>query len=478
MRFNKTFLRSYAVYANDLDAFIPEFWANESLAVLEENLVASGLVYRNFENTLAQHGDTVNCRRPNRFEPVRKDLTDNVTVQDATAVNVPVKLDQHVHTSFMIRDGEESKSMKQLVDEYIVPAVKGMARWTDRMVLGQYGQFIVNATGKLNMLDSTNAKSYLIDSRKKTQSLLWPDGDPIRPFIMNEDVEAQMLNTDLFVSAEKVGDQGSALRTASLGRKFGYDMLMSQQMGNIPSGNTVKDGLINNAAGYPAGTTQFTVDTFTGDDVAVGEFVTISDSTSVFGGWVSRVTAKSLTLGATTSITILDAIPFATVDNAKVRCYKAGAVNNGPGYAIGWSKAIVVSGFTVAPKVGQMVTFTNGVPTAADPVYTVLGTDVTTTSITLDRPLEIAIANAAAVNIGAAGDYSFSFLRDAIALVIRPLAAPQAGTGARSAVVNYNNLSMRATITYDGNKQGHLVTLDFLAGIKVLNKNFGTVMLG
>lgn len=477
MRFNKTFLRSFTFYANDLDAFIPEFWAQESLAVLEENLVASNLVHRDFENTLAQHGDVVNCRRPNRFEPVRKDLTDNVTIQDATAVNVPVKLDQHVHTSFLIRDGEESKSMKALIEEYIAPAVKGMARWTDRMVLGQYGQFIVNATGKLERLDSTNAKSYLIDSRKKTQTLLWPDGDPIRPFIMNEDVEAQMLNTDLFVSAEKVGDNGTALRSASLGRKFGFDMLMSQQMGNIPSGNTTRGGAINNAAGYPAGTTTFTVDGFT-DAAVVGEFVTISESTSATGGWVSRITAKTDTLSVTTSITILDAIPFATVDNALVRVYKAGAVNNAAGYAIGWSKAIVVDGFTVSPKVGQMVSFKSGVPTAADPIYTVLGTDVSTTSITLDRPLEIAIADNDTVNIGPPGDYSFSFLKDAIALVIRPLAPPKAGTGARSAVVNYNNLSMRATITYNGDKQGHLVTLDFLAGIKVLNKNFGTVMLG
>jgi hypothetical protein len=477
MQFNKTFFHSFTIYANDLDAFIPEFWANESLAVLEENLVASGLVYRNFEDRLSQMGDTVNCRRPNRFEPARKDLTDNVTIQDATAVNVPVILNQHVHTSFLIRDGEESKSLADLVATYIVPAVKGMARWTDRMVLGQYGQFITNSTGKLGGLNSTTAKGFLIDARKKGQTLLWPQDDAIRPMITNEDAEAALLNTDLFVSAEKVGDQGSALRTASLGRKFGFDMLMSQQMGNIALGNTRKGGAINNGAGYPAGTTVFTVDGFTGA-AGVGEFVTISDSLTVEGGWVSRITAHTETLGNTTQITILDPIPFDTVDNGLVRTYTAGAVNNGPGYAAGWSKAIVVNGFTVAPKVGQMVTFTTNVPTAADPIYTVLGTDVSTTSITLDRPLEAAIVNSVTVNIGPAGDYSFSFLRDAMALVIRPLAPPKAGTGARSAVMSYNDLSMRATITYDGNKQGHLVTLDFLAGIKVLNKNFGMVMLG
>lgn len=475
-RFIKT-LRSLAVYANDLDAFIPEFWAQESLAVLEENLVASNLVYRDFEDRLSQFGDTVNCRRPNRFEPVRKDLTDNVTIQDATATNVPVVLNQHVHTSFLIRDGEESKSMADLITTYIEPAVKGMARWTDRMVLGQYGQFIANSVGKLGQMSSTTAKGYLIDARKKSQTLLWPQGDPIRPMITNEDTEAAMLNTDLFVSAEKVGDNGSALRSASLGRKFGFDMLMSQQMGNIAPGNTTKGGAINNAAGYAAGTTVFTVDGFTGV-TAVGEFVTISDNLTNVGGHVSRVTATTATLGNTTSITILDPIPFDTVDNALVRTYTAGAVNNGGGYAAGWSKAIVVNGFTVAPKVGQMVTFTTNVPTVSDEVYTVLGIDVSTTSITLDRPLAAALANTATVNIGPAGDYSFAFLKDAIALVIRPLAPPKPQTGARSAVISYNNLSMRATITYNGDKQGHLVTLDYLAGIKVLNRNFGLVMLG
>jgi len=182
-------------------------------------------------------------------------------------------------------------------------------------------------------------------------------------------------------------------------------------------------------------------------------------------------------LGNTTQITFIPVLPFAVADNDVVKSYTAGAVNNAAGYAAGWSKAIAVDTFTVAPQVGQMVTFI-AAPTASDPIYTVIGKDVSTTSITLDRPLEAAIADNATVNIGPAGDYSFSFMRDAIALVVRPLAAPKAGTGARSAVVNFNGLSMRAVITYNGDKQGHLVTLDFLAGIKVLDSSFGLVMLG
>ena len=99
-----------AVFANDNDALIPEVWAQEALMVLEANMVASSLVYRDFENEIASFGDTVNAHRPNTFVAKRKTDADEVTVQDAQATNVPVKLNQHLHVSFTIKDGEESKS--------------------------------------------------------------------------------------------------------------------------------------------------------------------------------------------------------------------------------------------------------------------------------------------------------------------------------------------------------------------------------
>jgi hypothetical protein len=55
---------------------------------------------------------------------------------------------------------------------------------------------------------------------------------------------------------------------------------------------------------------------------------------------------------------------------------------------------------------------------------------------------------------------------------------PRPGTGALSAVVNWNDLSMRATITYQGTQQGHLVTLDLLCGVAVLDTNLGCLLLG
>src|ERR1700722_3724839 len=85
------------------DAYIPELWANESIAILEENMVLGNLVHRDFEPLIAAYGDVVNTRKPGEFIPMRKTAADSVTVQTPTATSVPVVLNQHLHTSFIIK---------------------------------------------------------------------------------------------------------------------------------------------------------------------------------------------------------------------------------------------------------------------------------------------------------------------------------------------------------------------------------------
>src|SRR5664280_518751 len=87
--------RPFAVcYENSLDAYVPELWAQEGLAILEENMVMANLVHRDFENTVAKFGDVVNTRKPGEFKIRRKTDGTALTQQDATATNIPVPLDQ------------------------------------------------------------------------------------------------------------------------------------------------------------------------------------------------------------------------------------------------------------------------------------------------------------------------------------------------------------------------------------------------
>lgn len=36
----------FPAFSNSVDPYVPEFWANESLAILEENMVMAKLVHR------------------------------------------------------------------------------------------------------------------------------------------------------------------------------------------------------------------------------------------------------------------------------------------------------------------------------------------------------------------------------------------------------------------------------------------------
>jgi hypothetical protein len=459
-------------YDNDNSAFIPQLWANEGLAILEETMVMGNLIYRDFEDTIAKYGDVVNTRKPRTFTTKRKTDADNVTIQDATSDNIAVPLDQHLHTSFMIKDGEESQSFKNLVDEYLRPGVVSIASGVDKIISGQAIRFGY-AVGGLGSLTAANAADFLLQARQTLNVNKVPT-DFNRHCVLTPYSETVMLSNTNFVDAHFVGDQGTALREASLGRKYGLNILMAQNQPHVPVGATAVTGVVNNATGYPVGTSTFTVSGLTAA-ITAGTWITIGPIAAGTGAYDNTPLQVVSTVGGATptSITTAQGIKRAVVNNAVVTVYTPGTVNFASGYAAGYAKDITVAGFTVAPVIGQPVTF--GSDNAN--IYTII--DVTgTTSITLDRPLEAAVANAAKVNVGPAGDYNFVFHRNALAMVSRPLALPRAGVGALSASVTYNNLAMRVVMTYDGNKQGTLVTLDMLMGIAIFEAKAGVLLCG
>lgn len=452
-------------YDNSLDAFIPEFWANEGIMILENNMIAAAMVHRDFEPLVANYGDTVNTRKPSEFAGKRKTDADSVTIQDANATNIPVILNQWMHVSFMIKDGERSKSFKDLVAQYLQPAMLAGAQFIDQVTCTQVYQFLGNSVGSLGGMTSTNSKDYILDARQKmNDNKAWVTG---RRFIWNSSSETNVLKNDSFTNADKVGDGGLAMREAEIGRKLGFDHYMDQNMPYIrPSVNTTGVAAVNNAGGYPAGTTVLVINGAgaTAANFNVGSMVTIAGAPGVY-------TVTALSGGPPyTGMTITPALQAAVVHTAVITNNVPGAVNLVAGYTAGYAKDIAIDGFTVAPQAGQMLSF------GSQPyLYGVL--QATTTSVLLDRPLEASIANNDVVNLGPAGGYNWGFHKNALALVVRPLALPEQGTGAKAGLANYNGLSLRAVITYNGEKQGHLVTLDMLFGVKVLDTALGVVVL-
>jgi len=473
---------SFVAFDNDFDtdsrAWVPEVWAAETLAILEENMVIGRLVYTEFSNEIATYGDTVNTRMPGSFTARRKGFNDDVTVQAATAVNVPVVLDQHVHTSFMIRDGEESLSFKDLVKQYLGPAAKSLAEHIDRILLGQVYQFLDNQVAIDPDETDDDIKDAILDVRNKMNINKVPvEG---RQLILTPNTETEALKLELFISAEKVGDQGTALRKASLGEKLGFNTYMCQNTSSVPTGTYTTPG--SDAEGdttdiSAAGDTTVAVTTDATNIMQPGMYVTFEDD-----GGVYRLTTVAATL-----LTLDRPLLSALADNTDVNYYTRGTIDldghtGTTEYPIGYDKQINVdSAEGVVPQVGQLVGFASDAATnvVIDGEYCIIAVDANGVDyfITLDRPLVAALVEDDMVDFGPIGQFNFAFDEGAMALVVRPLALPKAGAGALAGVSAYNDLAMRVVITYDGDKQGHLVTLDLLCGVKILDEDRGAVLV-
>jgi len=459
-----------ACYAgNDNTALIPQLWAQESLAILEENMVMARLVHRDFSDEVANYGDVVNTRRPGTFTTARKTDADSVVAQDAVATNVTVNLDQHVYVTFTVKDGESSKSFQDLVDLYLTPAAQQIARTVDRVLVGQAHRFLDNAVGSLQEMTINNAKDYLLGCREKMNvNKAYPSG---RNIVLSPSAETELLKTELFISAEKRGDAGTALREASLGRLLGFDSYMDQ---NVPSladtANVDKvSGVMDEAE--PKGEVTMNC-TIVGYEVNAGEYVWIA------GEGQPHVILSATVSTDTTALVLTSGLTSAVGANAVITAFKQCEVNVAVSYPAGYAKAINLESYTanMPPVTGQMIAFGTG---ADRHVYTIIEDYASATGqyVWLDRPLDKVVTDGDKAYPGPIGSFNLAFHRNALALVSRPLALPDTTLGVRSSVGIYNDVAMRATMQYDITTQGTIVTLDLLCGVALLDKNLGCVLL-
>ena len=467
-QFAKTYYS--VVAANDNDALIPELWAQEALMQLEAQLLMANLVYRDYDSTIARFGDVVNTHKPQNFEINRAVDGDSVTIQDAQSTNVPVKLNQYVDVSFMIYDAEASKSFKELTTMYLERAMYTMARGIDRIIMGQMWQFMDSSVGQLG---TDINKNTVIAVRTKMNDNLAPLDQ--RYLVVSPTGEGNLLSESDFVNANTVGDDGTALRRGHLGEKFGINIFMSQDAPSILADQDTFTAAVNNSGGYEAGTTSIAVDGLNQSYAnQTGAWCTIAGDMTpqkIIGGSNDGGT------GYVDSITISPGLKYDVADNASITIVKPMQINNASGYSAEYAKTITIDdgglGQSVGPHNGQLIS----IGTSSSYKYTSIKGG-STLSLFLDRPLEADISDNGRVGLGPSGDFAFAFHPNAIALVNRPLALPQPGTGARSFVASYNGLSVRVTITYNGEKRGHLVVIDLLCGVKVLDTNLGVIVYG
>lgn len=199
--------------------------AKEALMILRKNAVMAGLVHRDYsKDFVAGVGDTITIRKPATFTV--KDFVEStgITVQDATEEKQTVKMDKFYDVSFAVTSKDLTMNISDFSEQLLVPAMMAFRDKIDAEII----KVAETATHTVTHAEGLIAPADVILARK----LLNDGATPLsmRSLVVGTQAEADLLSSELFVSAEKVGST-EGLKEASLGRKFGFDTYVDQNVG-------------------------------------------------------------------------------------------------------------------------------------------------------------------------------------------------------------------------------------------------------
>lgn len=200
----------------------PAVIAREALMVLRNNAVMARLVHRDYSGEFAGVGDTITIRKPASFEA--KEFEGQIQVQDATEGKVAVRMDKLLDVSFAVTSRELSLSIQDFSDQLLVPAMQAFADKVDKYLIAlekDLSNRVVHSSGAISEADVIAVRKFLTQNAAPLTE---------RNFVYGADAEADLLATKLFTEASAVGDDGTALREASLGRKFGLNFFCDQNI--------------------------------------------------------------------------------------------------------------------------------------------------------------------------------------------------------------------------------------------------------
>lgn len=202
----------------------PNIIAREALMLLRNSAVMANLVHRDYSSDfVAGVGDTITIRKPATF--TAKEFENKIELQDASETSATIVMDKLIDVSFAVTSEQMTMDIENFSRQLIVPAMQAFADKVDKYLIALEKDITEN---RVSHESGPVTPADIIAARK----LLGDNAAPLsgRNLVLGTAAEADLLSTELFVSAEKVGDSGTALREASLGRKFGFDTYVDQNI--------------------------------------------------------------------------------------------------------------------------------------------------------------------------------------------------------------------------------------------------------
>ena len=285
----------------------PEIIAKESLMVLRNNAVMANLVHRDYSDEfVAGVGDKITIRKPAKF--TANEFSNNISIQDATEGSTDITMDKHLDVSFAVTSKQLTMDIEDFSKQLLVPAMQAFNDKIDSYLINLQAEVanrVAHSSGAISPTD-------IIEARKMLTKSAAPLTD--RRLVIGADAEADLLSSSLFISAEQVGDNGTALREASIGRKFGFDTYVDQNVSKVDGGSIsftgtlAVSGEVSNSASVSLGATTLTGSVKAGDVVVInGESYIIQSNATASSNTLAITVDRKLSCAANTEVSYFGA---------------------------------------------------------------------------------------------------------------------------------------------------------------------------
>ena len=205
----------------------PDTVARMALATLYNESVMLPMVYRDYDNDFTgQAGDTVTVRKPAVFTANTYNQAIGITAQNLTETSVDVTLDRIFDVSIAVRSTDYTLEIGDFQAQVIAPAMEAISQAVDSYILGLRADIsqAVTATA-FNASSNPHPTFALIDAARVLTSAKVPLTD--RHVAIDEYLTAQWRRDALTHEADKVGDDGTALRRYGIaGGLHGFDAVV------------------------------------------------------------------------------------------------------------------------------------------------------------------------------------------------------------------------------------------------------------
>lgn len=213
------------ITTTQLSNSIPTIVAAQALGYLKANTVLAQLIARDWDNEVAQYGQTVDVPFRGALSVNDKAEGSVVTLQAPSDSKKSVTLNKHKEVSFLIEDLAKALARPDYIQGYVIDAMAVIAEQIDSDIGALY-------SGLSQSIDATAglAETNFRSARRLLNAAKAPLGQ--RVAVLHEDAEYALLGIEKFTNQDYKGLQGApeGLINSFTGRFVGFDVYVDQKI--------------------------------------------------------------------------------------------------------------------------------------------------------------------------------------------------------------------------------------------------------